>query len=104
MAGESEFYAVEEESISPVAEADQTIQVDPEDELVEIFIEEGEELVDECDATMQRWEDEGFDDNIISELQKHYGIFSSIVGLGYDNFVYLYFFDRLSKTRNSDRF
>ena len=77
MAGESEFYAVEQtvaEVDAPAGsaelEADTTIQVDPEDELVEIFIEEGEELVDECDATMQRWEDEGFDDSIVSQLQR----------------------------------
>ncbi|MGM0563035.1 MAG: Hpt domain-containing protein [Pseudomonadota bacterium] len=49
---------------------EETITVDTTDELVEIFLEEGEELVDECDATLQRCEDQGFSEAEISELQR----------------------------------
>jgi len=44
---------------------------DVDDELVEIFLEEAEELLDDCENSLQRWSSDGEDGESILDLQRH---------------------------------
>lgn len=52
------------------AETDSSINIDNSDELVQMFLEEGIELIDECDASLQRAEEEGYSNELIEALQR----------------------------------
>jgi len=44
---------------------------DVDDELVEIFLEEAEELLDNCENSLQRWNSNNEDDESVLDLQRH---------------------------------
>jgi len=44
---------------------------DVDDELVEIFLEEAEELLDNCENSLQRWNADNEDDESVQDLQRH---------------------------------
>ncbi len=44
---------------------------DVDDELVEIFLEEAEELLDNCENSLQRWNADSEDDESVQDLQRH---------------------------------
>jgi len=44
---------------------------DVDDELVEIFLEEAEELLDNCENSLQRWNSDNSDEESVLDLQRH---------------------------------
>jgi len=44
---------------------------DVDDELVEIFLEEAEELLDNCENSLQRWNSDNDDEESVLDLQRH---------------------------------
>jgi len=44
---------------------------DVDDELVEIFLEEAEELLDNCENSLQRWNSNNEDEESVQDLQRH---------------------------------
>jgi len=44
---------------------------DVDDELVEIFLEEAEELLDNCENSLQRWNADNDDEESVQDLQRH---------------------------------
>ncbi|RDH82910.1 MAG: histidine kinase [endosymbiont of Galathealinum brachiosum] len=44
---------------------------DVDDELVEIFLEEAEELLDSCENSLQRWNSNNNDEESVQDLQRH---------------------------------
>jgi len=56
---------------SAVAEESLVSYSDVDDELVEIFLEEAEELLDNCENSLQRWNSDNDDEESVLDLQRH---------------------------------
>jgi len=65
----SEVPPVEEKA--PVIEESLVSYSDVDDELVEIFLEEAEELLDNCENSLQRWNTDNSDEESVLDLQRH---------------------------------
>ena len=60
------------ESAGPAAEQDEIIShYEVDDELVDIFLEEAEELLDSCENSLQRWNSDNNDKDSVQDLQRH---------------------------------
>ena len=56
---------------SAVVEESLVSYSDVDDELVEIFLEEAEELLDNCENSLQRWNSDNDDEESVLDLQRH---------------------------------
>ncbi len=60
---------------APVAKAEPVESLvsysDVDDELVDIFLEEAEELLDSCENSLQRWNNDNADADSVQDLQRH---------------------------------
>jgi chemosensory pili system protein ChpA (sensor histidine kinase/response regulator) len=70
---EAELQATETAALSSVDEEVESAANDFEidDELVEIFLEEAEELLDNCENSLQRWNANNQDEESVQDLQRH---------------------------------
>lgn len=71
---ESEQITVEKipEPVEPVMAEDEIIShYEVDDELVDIFLEEAEELLDSCENSLQRWNSDNNDKDSVQDLQRH---------------------------------
>ena len=70
---EAQLQAIEttaQPSVEDVAESDAN-EFEIDDELVEIFLEEAEELLDNCENSLQRWNTNNQDEESVQDLQRH---------------------------------
>ena len=72
----SEQLAVDEipeetESVKPAVEDEVISHYEVDDELVDIFLEEAEELLDSCENSLQRWNTDINDKGSVQDLQRH---------------------------------
>ncbi len=67
------FEEEEPEPVQPVAEVTESLvsYSDVDDELVDIFLEEAEELLDSCENSLQRWNSNNDDSDSVQDLQRH---------------------------------
>ena len=68
---------VEQAIEAPATEAEEVVEEtlvsysDVDDELVDIFLEEAEELLDSCENSLQRWNSNNADEESVMDLQRH---------------------------------